>query len=188
MSQNLRDYTKALYGFDHVMRLVPDKAWDRKSVCAGWTTRDVAGHAIGIIKTTDTAIRTGKMPRLNMANPGKVAGADPLKTWAKARESVLEALDHSGVLHQTIPTFFGEQQVDDAIGFALGDTLIHTWDVARSAKVHEQLDPALCKRVYDALKPMGAMLRQPNVFGDEVKAPKGADVQTKLLCFTGRQV
>ena len=186
MSQNLRDYTKALYGFDHVMRLVPDKAWDRKSVCAGWTVRDVAGHAMSIVKTTDVAIRTGRMPKLP-SSPGKGAGKDPGKTWAKTRDSVLEALDHSGVLQKRIPTFFGEQPVDDSIGFAMNDLLVHTWDVARSAKVHEALDPVLCKRVYESLRPFGEALRQPRVFGPAITPPAGADIQTKLLCFTGRR-
>lgn len=30
------------------------------------------------------------------------------------------------------------------------------------------------------------MIRMPGVFGPKVEPPPGADLQTRLLCFTGR--
>ena len=36
MSEHLRTYTAAMYQLDHVMRLVPDGAWDNPSPCEGF--------------------------------------------------------------------------------------------------------------------------------------------------------
>ena len=50
MSENLRWYTKAIYGMDHVVRLAgSDPAvWDRPSPCTEWVARDVLGHVIAV--------------------------------------------------------------------------------------------------------------------------------------------
>jgi hypothetical protein len=48
MSKNFRVYTKALYGFDHVVRSMPRAAWSSPSPCEGWTARDVLGHVIAV--------------------------------------------------------------------------------------------------------------------------------------------
>jgi uncharacterized protein (TIGR03086 family) len=189
MSENLRLFTKALYGFDHVARLVPAKAWDRKSPCADWIGRDVAGHVIGAIKVTDAHTRSRKINMKTMADYRKTAGEDPYATFVKVRDSTLEALDHPGVLAKREQTWFGEQTIDEFIRLMAADITVHTWDLARTAKVDERLDPALCKAALATYKPFPkAMLRQPGVFGAALKSEPGADIQTKLLHFAGRTV
>src|SRR4051812_10584632 len=46
VSENLRWYTKALYGMDHVVRLGAPDAWNNDSPCEGWTARHAIGHVI----------------------------------------------------------------------------------------------------------------------------------------------
>lgn len=71
--------------------------------------------------------------------------------------------------------------------FSTPDVLIHTWDLAWAAGIDVKLDGDLVRETYDALLPMDAMIRAANVFGPKVEPPAGADLQTTLLCFTGRQ-
>ena len=52
----------------------------------------------------------------------------------------------------------------------------------------ESLDQGAVEGALSGLLPLDAMLRQPGVFGAKVEAPAGADAQTQLLCFLGRQV
>jgi hypothetical protein len=59
--------------------------------------------------------------------------------------------------------------------------------LAKTAGIDVKLDPALVDEVYNALLPIDAMIRMPNVFGPKVEPPAGADPQTLLICFTGRQ-
>jgi uncharacterized protein (TIGR03086 family) len=187
MSENLRMFTKALYGFDHVARLLPDKAWDRKSPCDGWTARHVAGHVIGSVRIVES-YALGKQPNMKaLSDPVKVAGADPLAAFAKARDAALAALDRPGVLNAVEPTFFGAMPMDAFIKIMGADVVVHTWDAARAGRVDERLDAALCKTALGVYKQFPKdMLRQPGIFGPEVRPAQGSDAQTKLLNFLGR--
>jgi uncharacterized protein (TIGR03086 family) len=184
MTVNLRNYTKIVYGFDHVMKLFPEKALTKQSPCSDWKGVDVIGHVLGGMKSVHSAATTGEMPK-TWPKPG----ADALAAWAKLRDQTLEALDHANVLQTVANTFFGPMPIDTFISFMGGDLMIHTWDLARTGKVDERLDPALCKSVLAMWKTMpAAMLRSPNVFGPLVKSPAGADAQTRMLNFVGRTV
>ncbi len=183
MSANLRSYTKTVYGFDHVMKLVPERALTKQSPCAEWKGVDVIGHAFGGLKSVYSAATNGAMPK-TWPKPGN----DPWAAWAKLRDQTLEALDHAGALHREAQTFFGPMQVDAFLPLMGGDLLIHTWDLARTAKVDERLDPQLCKAVLAVWKGVpDSMLRSPNVFGAAIKPAAGADAQTRLLNFLGRK-
>ena len=67
------------------------------------------------------------------------------------------------------------------------DVLVHTWDLARTIGADEHLDEDSVRRAYEALKPMDAMIRQPNVFGPKLEPPMDADLQTEFLYFLGRR-
>ena len=74
-------------------------------------------------------------------------------------------------------------------GFMAADLVPHIWDMARTAKVDERLDPALVKYSLAAWKALPAdVLRMPGMMGAAVKPPAGADAQTKMLNFLGRVV
>lgn len=60
-------------------------------------------------------------------------------------------------------------------------------DVARTVGANERLDEDSVRHAYEALKPMDAMIRQPNVFGPKLEPPPGADLQTEFLYFLGRR-
>ena len=182
MSANLSNYVKIVYGFDHVIKLVPDKALGKQSPCSDWKGVDVIGHVLGGAKSVLSAATVGEMPK-SWPKPGN----DPRAAWAKLRDQTLEALDVPGVLDKSANTFFGPMPVDTFITFMGADLLIHTWDLARTAKVDERLDPALCKSVTALWKTMPAeMLRSPSVFGAAISPVKGADAQTRMLNFVGR--
>jgi uncharacterized protein (TIGR03086 family) len=184
MSDNLRDYVKTVYGFDHVMKLVPEKALKRQSPCAEWKGVDVISHALGGLKAVQNAASKGVMP-----TTWPKVGTDIYASWSKLRDQALEALDHPNVLSKVADTFFGPMPIDTFISYMGADLLIHTWDLARTAKVDDRLDPAICKTSLAIWKSFPAsMLRSPSVFGAAVKAEKGADAQTKLLNFVGRSV
>ena len=58
----------------------------------------------------------------------------------------------------------------------------------RTVGADERLDEESVRQAYEALKPMDAMIRQPGFFDAKVEPPAGADEQTEVLCFLGRQV
>jgi uncharacterized protein (TIGR03086 family) len=188
MSENLRNFTKATYGFEHVLKQSNAKTLARKAPCAGWTGTDVVEHVMGALKMVQSHATTGNGPK---SLPK--AGADPLAAWGKLRDATLAALDQEGALDRIANEPFGPEvgsfPVDVLVGFMAADMAPHTWDLARTIKGDERLDAGLVKHSAAAWKSVApGMLRMPGMMGPAIKPAKGADAQTKLLNFLGRAV
>ena len=186
MSDNLRAYTKALYGFDHVVRLIPSDGWDQPTPCEGWTARDVVGHVVAVQRYIESLI-ADRAPTLNpYESPGAIAGGDPAATWSHTRDDLLGAMDAPGVLHRTVQSFRGPESVDSAIGWNVVDTLTHAWDLARSAGVDDRLDPVSVRHALSMAAPMITHMRHPPFFGPAASVGDDADPQATLLAMLGR--
>lgn len=188
MSENLRNYTKAVFSFDHALKMAKDTVYARKAPCAGWTGKDVYEHGMGNLAMIKAFAETGKGPK---SSPK--LGKQPLQAWIKLRDETLAALDQPGVLHavasQPFGSDFGDMPVDALVGFMAAELVVHTWDLARTAKVDEQLEPSLVKFTHAAWKSLGEeVLRMPGMMGPAIKPAAGADAQTKMLNYLGRKV
>ncbi|HWW53998.1 MAG TPA: TIGR03086 family metal-binding protein [Acidimicrobiales bacterium] len=184
MSENSDKYRRAVAGLSAVVNAVPADKWSAPSPCEGWTASHVIGHVISGTQMITTVV-TGKSPEFG--DPAAVAGDDPAAAFAKARDLALDALTEEN-LGKPVQSPMGEMPLDQQVAmFSTPDVLIHTWDLARAAGVDVRLDPQLVKETYEALLPIDAMIRMPNVFGPKVEPPAGADAQTVLICFVGRQ-
>ncbi|HUF98885.1 MAG TPA: hypothetical protein VMM60_12220 [Ilumatobacter sp.] len=79
--------------------------------------------------------------------------------------------------------------MDVLVGFMAADLVPHTWDMARTAKVDERLEPGLVKFSHAVWKALPEdVLRGQGMMAAKVTPEKGADAQTKLLNFLGRTV
>ncbi len=188
MSENLRNYVKSVYSFEHVLKSAKDTVYKRKAPCAGWTGTDVYEHAMGNLEMIHAFATTGQGPT---SSPKLTK--DPLRAWEKLRDQTLEALDQEGVLHSTahepFGPDFGDVPVDALVGFMAAELAVHVWDMARTAKVDERLDPALVKFSNTTWRSLGdEVLRGEGMFGPRVKSDRTADAQTKFLNFLGRDV
>ena len=188
MSENLRHYTSAVYAFDHVLKMAKPTVFNRKAPCEGWTGKDVYEHGIGNLAMIKSFATTGKGPK---SSPK--LGKDPLGAWIKMRDQTLAALDHSHVLqseaHEPFGPGFSSMPMDNLVGFMAAELAVHVWDLARTAKVDERLDPALVKFTLATWKSLGEdVLRMPGMMGAAVKPAAGADAQTKMLNYLGRTV
>jgi uncharacterized protein (TIGR03086 family) len=188
MTTNLRLYITAVYGFEHVLKLAKPTSFNRKAPCEGWTGKDVYEHAAGNLAMIKGFATVGKSPKSSLK-----FGADPLGAWVKLREQTLAALDDPAVLQaiakDPFGPDFGPMPIDALVGFMAADLAPHTWDMARTAKVDEQLDAALVKHTLAAWKALPEnVLRMPGMMGAKVKSAAGADAQTKMLNFLGRTV
>lgn len=188
MSANLRQYISAVYAFDHVLKSAKPTVFTRKAPCAGWTGRDVYQHGMGNLAMIKGFATVGKGPK---SSPK--LGADPLGAWIKLRDQTLEVLDRAGALQETAKDpfgpGFGSMPMDSLVGFMAAELAVHVWDLARTAKVDERLDPALVKFSHATWKTLPEeVLRMPGMMAPAVKSAPGADAQTKLLNFMGRTV
>lgn len=186
MSENLRIWTKAIYGFDHVARLARPERWDDPSPCDGWTARHVIGHVLAIQRYMESLVRGTEVTMNPMVDPHLNAGDDPYAAWAAARDGLIDALDQPGALHRVVQNWSGPTSVDDMIGFNVADTTIHAWDLARALGVDDRLDPACVTRALANSERVAERLRAGGMFGAAVDVAPDADEQTRLLALTGR--
>ena len=189
MSENLRLYTTILFGFEHVLRSVPADAWENQSPCEEWTTRQVAGHAMGVV--SNVAARGGVGAVVDVfGDVATIAGDDPVESFRQIRDRYLTATDRPGALQTPIKSSLGEMTLDDYLGLMCADTLVHTWDIARAAGVDDTLDPGAVRLVYAGYVAWDQeTMRQPGRYGAAVELG-GADStlseQDRLIAFTGR--
>lgn len=183
MSENLRNYTKALYALDAVAQRVPADAWDNASCCDGWTAREVAGHASWVIQAVGATASGGEGPA--QQPEAEVAGDDPAATVRASVAATLEALDHEGVLNRESQTPFGEMPVDTFLGTIWVDPLTHAWDIADATGVSHGIDASTAEAAHAALAPIADMLRGPGRFGDAVDVD--GDAVARFIGFAGRR-
>lgn len=182
MSQNLRNFVTALYGFDAVVQRVQPGQWSNESPCEGWSAGDVLAHQMGVLTAVTEIARTGEMTM-----PAEVElGADPIAQWNDVRDGILAALDREGALQQAGQYFFGKPTVDDLIGFVAWDPLGHSWDIAQATGQDVHADQRVAQHAVDTITPMTDVLKEYGVTGEAVEVGADADPMTRFLGLTGR--
>ncbi len=182
MSENLRSYTTAIYGFDAVIQRVPDDRWDAASPCEGWSARDVVLHQIAVFDGVAAMARTGEM--VAPAPPESVD--DPRAAWAASRDGLLESLDHPDVLRRSGSYWFGTTTIDDLLGIVMYDPLAHAWDVATATGIDHHCSPEVAAAALVTIEQLAPTLREYGLIGEPVETGDGADPVSKFLAVVGR--
>lgn len=183
MSQNLRNFTAALFGFDAVVQRVQPDQWGNDSPCEGWSAQDVLAHQCAVLAAVTEIARTGEM-----VGPEEFdLGDDPVAAWNGVRNGILEALDRPGVLQQEGEFFFGTPTVDALMAFVTWDPLGHSWDLAQATGQELVADAEVAAAVVATVTPLADTLRKYGVMGDAVEVPADADSMTQFIGLIGRQ-
>ena len=179
-------YTTVVFGLEHTLARVPPDAWDRPSPCADWTVREVAGHAMAVVRNI-AARALGEEPTDAFTDLAAIAGDDPLATYRTHRARYLEATDRPGALRMPVVSRLGEMTIDSYLEFMRSDTFVHTWDIARGASIDPLFDPAVTAVILgDYLGRDMTALRSPQRYDAEREVSGDADDLTRLIAFTGR--
>lgn len=181
MSENLRRYTRALYGFDAVIRRTPSDAWSNPSPCEGWTAADVVAHNVGMNHMIAGFTRGDGAPHAD-----HVASDDPAGSWAASLGELLAALDTEGALQRVAMTPWGELPVEKFLGFVWVDPLIHTWDLAVAVGQEPALDGDLVEQGAARLERAGDSLVGPGRFQAAVAVGDGASTLERFISLSGR--
>ena len=165
MSENLRRYTTIMFGFEHVLRLVPESAWSNASPCDEWNARQVAGHAMSVVN--NIAARGGVGATVDaFGDLDAIAGDDPLASFREIRDRYLEATDRPGALQTRITSSAGE--------------------MARAARVDDTLEPGAVTAVLGGVLDGDGPVRAPGRYAKPVDADGVTTEQDRLIAFTGR--
>jgi uncharacterized protein (TIGR03086 family) len=181
MSDTADRYRKVAAGFTDRVAGVPPDAWDNPTPCDAWVARDVVGHVVEVAGSF--------LSRTTAAAPSRPSvEEDPLGAWTRVRDAIQAALEDPKIAAQSTETPLGPSTFEQTIGmFGIGDTLIHTWDLARGTGQDESLDPGEVSRMLARLQQFDdSVIRQSGAFGPAVDVPMDADEQTRLVAFTGR--
>lgn len=162
---------------------VDDDQWQDPTPCTEFTVRELVEHVIDVQRMVPKAL--GERGTIDTPN-----GDDLTATWEAVRSAALAAYSEPGALDRYVDSPLGGMMpVELMVGGPItGDMLIHTWDLARAIGTDETLPAKACQAMLEALQMMPEeALRQPGRFAAVIDPPKGANPQTLLLCFTGRQ-
>jgi uncharacterized protein (TIGR03086 family) len=182
MSQNLRNYVTAIYGFDAVIRRVPDDRWSSPSPCEGWSARDVVLHQIGVFDGVAAMARSGELAR--PVTPDDVD--DLVAAWTTSRDGLLESLDQPDVLRRSGSYWFGASTIDDLLGIVVYDPLAHTWDVATAVGVDHHCSPEVAAAALVTIGELAPMLRDYGLIGEPTPETDDADTVSRFLALVGR--
>lgn len=182
MSQNLRNFTTAVFGFDAVVQRMPADAWDKPSACPEWSARELVQHQCAVLNGVAEVARTRAMA----APSAPEDMSDPVATWNTCRDEVLAALDAPGTLNAQGPFWFKAATVDELIGVVQWDPLAHTWDLARTADLDACLNEDVCESSVKTILSMQPMLEETGRTGPPVAVADDASAADRFLGATGR--
>jgi uncharacterized protein (TIGR03086 family) len=118
---------------------------------------------------------------------GAIAGNDPVESFRQIRNRFLEAVDQEGALQLMVQSRLGDRPMDAYLAAMTGDTLVHTWDLARAAGVDETLDPDLVRIVHASMiEEESPGTRTPGRYDPAVEADDEMSAQDRLIAYTGR--
>jgi uncharacterized protein (TIGR03086 family) len=182
VSETADRYRKVAAGFTERVGQVRPDAWDNSTPCEQWVARDIVRHVVEVAGSF--------LSRTTAAAPsGPSVEEDPLGAWTGARDAIQAALEDPEIAAQSTETPLGPSTLEQTVGmFVAGDTLIHTWDLARATGQDESLDPIEVGRMLAGMQQFDdSMLRQSGAFAPAVDVPADANEQTRLIAFTGRR-
>ena len=181
MSEAQERYQRTAAGFDARVQAAPAASWNDQSPCTEWKARDVVAHVVDNHRRLIAEL-AGREPK------PMTADEDPKGAWKTVYTAMGKLTEDPEAMARSVHGPMGEMPLGQLVPqFVCMDMLVHTWDLARAVGGDERLDQEFVREAYETVKPMDAMIRQPNVFGPKLDPPPGADLQTEFLYFLGRR-
>lgn len=130
---------------------------------------------------------------LDRLEASESAAVDPdgdlVTAWRDARARLLAVLGDESLAATVATGRFGAQRFDEVVAGLLAiDTLVHTWDLARSTAQDDALDEASVTRACAFVAAFGDAIRGPGGLGPACASAPDADAATRLLNLCGRTV
>lgn len=183
MSQNSRNFVRAVHAFDAVVQRTDAAAWGNATPCEGWNATDLLQHQCAVLNGVAAVAATGAMAK--PAPPEDMS--DPAAAWRETRDNLLTTLDQQGVLQQQGPFWFNAATVDDMIGIVMWDAVTHTWDLAQAVGVDHGLEESLLQACHDVVAPLSDMLVETGRTGPVLEVADDAPLLDRYLALVGRQ-
>lgn len=180
-------YLRALDRLGAVVDAVPPDRWDHPTPCPAWSARQLLGHLVDGQRQV-LAMAGGDGPRPPVTGPGELgalAGPDPAGAWRRAHQETATTL--VGVSPAaSVATPLGSQTVEQLLGVALVEPVVHCWDLATATGQPADLDPEAVQALLPGVLALGDRLQGSGMYGPAVPVPDDAPAQDRLLAALGR--
>lgn len=187
MPTPIERYLGALDRLGAVVDAVPPDRWDDPTPCPDWSVRQLLGHLVdGQVQVLAMVGDDG--PRRPVTDPGELgalAGPDPAASWRRAHEEAAATL--AGVAPTAVVTTpLGPRTVEQLLGLALVEPVVHSWDLATATGQPADLDPEAVAALLPGVLALGGELQGTGVYGAAVPVADDAPAQDRLLAALGR--
>ncbi|MGV9857618.1 maleylpyruvate isomerase N-terminal domain-containing protein [Gordonia sp. NPDC003425] len=152
--------------------------WDAPTPVPDWRARDVVTH---LVEWSTGFFAAGGV----RFAPAPDTHDDPTATWVAHAAAVGALYDEPDITfaHPMV----GTRPIGDAIdAFYTSDVFMHSWDLARSAGIDPDLDPAFATRLREGMEPIDEILRSSGQYGPAMPVSDDADPVDRLMAFVGR--
>jgi uncharacterized protein (TIGR03086 family) len=184
----LRLHHVAMAEFDVRVHMIPPDHWEASTPCDEWDVHDLVRHNTVENLWVPPLLGGLSVAEVGDAFDGDVLGSDPESVWEGSRREALVAFDGAD-LDGEVALARGATPTLEYLQERVFDLLVHAWDLARGIGVDETLDDEVVAAVWEWARPMAPMLAAlPQYFEPPVPVDTGADLQTRLLHLTGREV
>ena len=171
------------------LETVADNQWRLPTPCTDWDVRGLVNHLV-TADTTSVRLLSGASREEVVASIGNDhLGGEPLSVYLRSAAAQVAAFRAPGALEMVVPHPAFDMPGSQLLDFRIGDTLLHTWDLARAIGGDEVLNPATVEFVWDSLEPLAEVLPTTGAFG-EGRSGTGSDaasLQERLLDLSGRR-
>ena len=148
---------------------------DAQTPCDDWDVETLMNHMLDTQRYFVSAAR-GEDASPPAPKPPKLLSDDPVADFDAGRAELLSTFGEPGVIEKTGPS----------LGIAFSDQLLHGWDLAKATKQDTTMPKGLPEAAYEMIHGRFTDDQRKGVFKPEVKVPKDASAQDKLLAYTGR--
>jgi uncharacterized protein (TIGR03086 family) len=181
-------YLRALERVGDVVGSVPAERWDVPTPCSGWSARQLVGHLVDG-QGQVLAVLAGEGPRVPVTDAealGLLAGPDPAGSWRRAHRTAVAAL-RGAAPGAGVATPLGPRTVEQLLGIALVEPVVHTWDLATATGRPADLDPDAVRTLLPGVRALGGQLQATGMYAPPVPVPADAPAQDRLLAALGRR-
>ena len=153
--------------------------WDAPTPVPEWTAGDIVEHLLGWFP--------GMLQECYGLSLRDVPGRSLAERWRLRAVEVQALLDDGETAARTVESGdFAGMRLDEAVDrFYIADIFMHTWDLARAANVHVELDGNYANRIREGLAATEEQMRASGQFGDAVDTDSD-DAVDRLVAFIGR--
>ncbi|MFV1989876.1 MAG: maleylpyruvate isomerase family mycothiol-dependent enzyme, partial [Acidimicrobiales bacterium] len=131
--------------FSSFLERVTEGKWSEKSVCEGWAIGDLVDHVIGGNVFTTRVLEGATVDQaMESAINAAIAGQqDRKRAYKTSMAEALAKLSEPGIEDRTCHHIAGEVSGEVVRGLRVVDVSLHSWDLARSLGLDDELDSDL---------------------------------------------